>query len=368
MSTTAPTSTTAAEGRTATAARQDLARITLAVLSLLLLIGGSLWVLRPFVLATVWATMLVVSTWPAMKALQARFGDRRAPAVAVMTATMLLLIIVPVVAAIATIISNAEQAAALAKRLTETGVPQPPEWVAGLPLVGGKLSASWARAAEAGPEGVATTLVPHVAEAGRWVLRQAGSVGGTLLQFLLIVVLSAIMYSNGETAARAARRFGRRLAGDRGEGAVVLAGQAIRGVALGVGATAIVQTVLGTIGLVVAGVPFAALLSAVMLILCVAQLGPSLVLFPAVAWLYWSDHGVWATVLLVWSILVSLIDNVLRPVLIRKGADLPLLLIFAGVIGGMLGFGLVGIFVGPVVLAVSYTLLGAWIDDGLGEA
>ena len=98
-------------------------------------------------------------------------------------------------------------------------------------------------------------------------------------------------------------------------------------------------------------------------------MGPALVLFPAVAWMYWSGEHTWGTILLVWSLLVQLIDNVLRPFLIKKGADLPLLLIFAGVIGGMLGFGMIGIFVGPVLLAVSYTLLEAWIDDGLaGEA
>ena len=104
-----------------------------------------------------------------------------------------------------------------------------------------------------------------------------------------------------------------------------------------------------------------------MLMLCIAQLGPALVLFPAVGWMYWTGENAWGTVLLVWSVVVSALDNVLRPVLIKRGADLPLLLIFAGVIGGMLGFGLIGIFVGPVVLAVTYTLLEAWIEDGLRQ-
>lgn len=102
--------------------------------------------------------------------------------------------------------------------------------------------------------------------------------------------------------------------------------------------------------------------------LCIAQLGPALVLLPAVGWMYWTGDSGWATALLVWSLIVGSLDNFLRPILIRKGADLPLLLIFAGVIGGMLGFGLIGIFVGPVVLAVTYTLLNAWIEDELGTA
>ena len=285
-----------------------------------------------------------------------------------MTATMLLLIIVPVLAASATLVSYAGEATTLARKLTESGLPQPPAWVAGLPLVGGDLSTAWAHTAAAGPEGLATTLGPHVADAARWVLGRVGGLAGTVVQFLLVVVLCVVMYSNGEAAVNEVRRFGRRLAGDRGENTVTLAGQAIRGVALGVGATALVQTVLGGLGLLVAGVPFAGLLSAIMLMLCIAQLGPALVLFPAVGWMYWRGDHTLATVLLVWSIFVTVIDNVLRPVLIRKGADLPLLLIIAGVIGGMLGFGLVGIFIGPVVLAVSYTLLEAWIEEDLGKA
>jgi predicted PurR-regulated permease PerM len=352
----------------AVAARKDLARITLGVLSLLLLIVTSLWVLAPFLAAIVWATMVVVSTWPVMKALEARFGGRRGPAVAAMTAGMLLLLFVPLWAAIATIISYADQAMALTRRLAETGLPPLPSWAAGLPLVGERLSELWQRAAEAGPDGMATTLGPYASQAARLVLGQLGTLGGTLLQFLLVVILSAIMYASGESAARGVRRFGRRLAGARGETSVILAGQAIRGVALGVGATAIVQTALGSLGLFVAGVPFAALFSAVMLVLCIAQLGPGLVLFPIVAWMYWKGEShTWATILLVWSVLVTLLDNFLRPVLIKRGADLPLLLIIAGVIGGMVGFGLVGIFVGPVVLAVSYTLLDAWVNEGLGD-
>jgi predicted PurR-regulated permease PerM len=132
--------------------------------------------------------------------------------------------------------------------------------------------------------------------------------------------------------------------------------------------TAVVQSGLGGIGLAIAGVPFAGLLTAVMLLLCIAQVGPSPVLVPAVIWLYWNGEAAWGTFLLVWSVVVVTMDNVLRPILIQRGANLPLLLIFAGVIGGLLAFGLVGIFVGPVVLAVAYTLLKAWINDRSTEA
>ena len=219
----------------------------------------------------------------------------------------------------------------------------------------------------AGATGIVAKVTPYAADTGKWVLAQVGGIGGMLIQFLLVVTIAAILYSGGESGARLARRFGRRLAGERGENSIILAGQAIRGVALGVGVTAIVQTVLGGIGLAVAGLPFASLLSAVMLMLCIAQIGPMLILLPAVGWMYWSGDTGWATALLVWSLIVGSLDNFLRPMLIKRGADLPLLLIFAGVIGGMLSFGLIGIFVGPVVLAVTYTLTLAWIEDALGK-
>jgi predicted PurR-regulated permease PerM len=155
-----------------------------------------------------------------------------------------------------------------------------------------------------------------------------------------------------------------KLAGRQGEDAAILAGKAIRSVALGIVVTALIQSALGGIGLTVAGIPAPALLTGILFLLCVAQLGPLLVLLPSVIWLYWKGDTVWGTVLLVWAIFIGIIDNFLRPVLIKKGADLPLLLIFAGVIGGLIAFGVVGLFIGPVVLAVSYTLLRAWVEGG----
>jgi len=144
-----------------------------------------------------------------------------------------------------------------------------------------------------------------------------------------------------------------------------LAGQAIRGVALGVVVTAVAQSVLGGIGLAVVGVPFASLLTALMFMLCLAQIGPGLVLIPAVVWMYYSGDALSATVLLAFTIVAITMDNFLRPLLIRRGADLPLLLILFGVIGGLIAFGLLGIFLGPTVLAIAYTLLNAWMgEDG----
>ena len=182
----------------------------------------------------------------------------------------------------------------------------------------------------------------------------------TLLHFLMTAVVAAVLWSSGEEAAARVRRFARRLGGDRGEGAVRLAAQAIRGIALGVVVTAILQSLLAGLGFLIAGIPFAAALTTVTFVLCIAQVGPILVLAPAVGYLFWSGQTGWGAFLLVWTIIVGTMDSFVRPYLIKKGADLPLVLVFAGVLGGLMTFGLIGIFVGPVVLAVAHTLLEAW--------
>ena len=350
----------------APAPERDLTRTTLGVLFIGVLIVATLWVLRPFIAPTIWATMIAVSTWPMLRWFEARLWRRRGLAVLVMSLLILMLLVVPLMLAIVTIVRHADDIVAHAAMISGFQLPPPPPWVASLPMIGDKAAQLWAQAAATGSVGLLSKLLPYADDIARWFVSQAGSVGLVFVQFLLTVVLAAVMYSGGEGAAMAARRFGRRLAGVQGDNAVILAGQAIRGVALGVGVTAVLQAGLGGIGLGIAGVPFSGLLTAVMLLLCIAQLGPGLVMFPAVGWLYWSGDTGWGTFLLIWSSVVVTMDNFVRPVLIKRGADLPLLLIFGGVIGGLLAFGLIGIFVGPVVLAVAYTLLGEWIK--LGEA
>jgi predicted PurR-regulated permease PerM len=184
-----------------------------------------------------------------------------------------------------------------------------------------------------------------------------------MMHMLITVVVAGILYTKGEVAVDFVRRFFNRLAGQRGLAAVKLAGQAIRAVALGIVVTAVVQSGLGGIGLWIAGVPAAGILTALMVMLCLAQLGPFLPMLAGVVWLFQNDMKLAAAVLLVWSVLVAMLDNLLRPLLIKRGVNLSLLLILVGVLGGLFAFGIVGLFIGPVILAVTHTLLKAWIDE-----
>lgn len=341
--------------------RADLTRNTLGVLFIGILILASAWVLQPFIAAIIWATMIVVATWPLMLKVQGWCRGRRGPAVAVMTSAILLVFLMPLGTAIDLIASHAGDIKAWVQSLPGRSIPDAPSWLGRVPLVGERAVAAWQEAQASGVPDLLARLEPYARDASGRILAELSSFGLLLVQFLLVVILSAVFYSGGEAWGAWIKGFGRRLAEERGEQAVVLAGQAIRGVALGVVVTAVVQSALGGIGLAFAGVPFPLLLTAIMLVLCIAQLGPILILVPSTIWLFVSDQPGWGSFMVVWSLVVGLLDNFLRPVLIRRGADLPLLLIIGGVIGGLLAFGVVGLFVGPVVLAVTYTLADAWV-------
>jgi predicted PurR-regulated permease PerM len=346
--------------------RAELTRNTLGVLFIGILILASGRILWPFLAAIIWATMIVVATWPVMLSVQGWCGGRRSAAVAVMTVAMLFVLLIPLGLAIGVIADHAGQIAAWVQSLPGRSLPDAPAWFARIPVVGERMVASWESAQASGVPELLARLEPYARQFSGRVLAEISSFGLLLVQFLLIVVLSAVFYSGGEAWAAWMKSFGRRLAEERGEQAIVLAGQAIRGVALGVVVTAILQSTLGGIGVAIAGLPLPLLLTAIMFALCIAQLGPILVLVPSTIWLFVNDQPGWGTFMLVWSVVVGLMDNFVRPVLIRRGADLPLLLIIGGVVGGLLAFGLVGLFVGPVVLAVTYRLVDAWVKGQPG--
>jgi len=339
----------------------DLPRTTLGILFIVGLIVLCVVIVRPFAASTVWAATLVLATWPWMRRLEGFLGGSRAAAVAVMTLGLFLLFMIPLALAVAAIAANTELILALPDTISNFRIPAPPDWLADIPLVGGPASAEWRRLLGVGSLEIVAMLRPYARTMASWFIGAAGGFGLGLMHVLLTIVVAAILYAKGEAAAGWCRRFGHRLAGTRGEEAVVLAGLAIRGVALGVVVTALAQAILTGIGLALAGVPQAGVLAAIALLLCIAQLGPGLVIVPAIIWLFATGQTGAGIILLVIGVPTVLVDNVLRPLLIKRGADLPLLLILVGVIGGLLAFGIIGLFVGPVILAVTHALLEHWI-------
>jgi predicted PurR-regulated permease PerM len=341
--------------------RRDLTQILLSLICIGALVVAAFWIVQPFIAATIWATTIVVVTWPLMLRIEARLWKSRWLAITVLMVLLLIVFLVPLALLVGTIVSNADEITAEWQSLLALRMPSAPDWVLNLPVVGGWLGKTWQDTAAAGAAGLWSRVAPYAGSVTGWLVARAGGVGYLSVQYFITLILAAFIFANGEEAAFAAKRFGRRLGGKDGEDLVQLAGQATRAVAIGVGVTALVQALLGGIGLAIAGVPLALLLTAVLFVLCIAQIGMLPLLIPAVIWVYWSGHPWLGTFLLVWSLVASLLDNVLRPLLVRRSADVPLLIIFVGVIGGLIAFGLLGIVVGPVVLAVAYTVLNTWM-------
>ncbi|MDB5832759.1 MAG: ydiK [Caballeronia sp.] len=341
----------------------DIARILFVIVILSALTIGSLYILRPFIPGLIWATTIVVATWPVMLAVQRRVGNRRWIATVVMLLILLVVIALPLYEAISTLALHAADIMGTIKLLPTYALPPPPSWVGDIPLAGQRAAHEWQTLSDAGPGGILAKLEPYLTIVARWMLGHAAAVGVFVIHMFVTIIIAGILYSQGEAAGRFVTRFATRLAAQRGAAAVKLAGLAIRAVALGIVVTAVAQSALGGIGLWIAGVPAAGILTAVMLMLCLAQIGPLLPLLGGVAWLFMHDSTIAAILLLVWSVAVAMLDSLLRPVLIRRGVNLSMLLILAGVLGGMFAFGIVGLFVGPVILAVASTLLEAWMNE-----
>lgn len=326
-----------------------------------LMILACFWVVQPFILGFAWAGMVVIATWGLMLRIQKMLWGRRSLAVLAMTLILLLVFILPISLLISSVLENSGPVIAwLSSGHIE--IPQM-EWLHNVPYIGDKLSDSYHKMITGGGTAMMARIQPYIGRTTSFFVAQAGHFGRLMVHLALMLLFSILLYWRGERVGQGIRHFAYRLAGRRGDAVVILASQAIRAVALGVVVTALLQGVVGGIGLAISGIPYATILTVVMILCCLIQIGPLLVLVPAIIWLYWSGDTTWGTVLLVWSCVVATMDSFVRPMLIRLGADLPMLIILSGVIGGLVAFGMIGLFIGPVVLAVSYRLVSVWMHE-----
>lgn len=340
---------------------RDLPRILLSILFLSILLVASLWILRPFLAPIVWATLIVVATWPLLGRAHRLCRGRRWLAVTAMVTMLLLVFLLPLAVAALLLVDKSGAIVEFVRTLPQTSLPAPPAWLTDLPGVGPHLASTWRELTSDGPEGLAARLAPHTQEIVTWLAAQVGTMGVWLFQVFATLVLAGVLYARGEAVGEGVRDFFRRLAGERGDSAVILAAKATRAVAFGVLVTALVQAMVGGLGLLVAGVPAWKILTAAMFLLSIAQLGAAPVLGAAALWVFSQGNTGWGIGLGVWALVVGSLDNVIRPILIGREAHIPVLMVFAGVIGGLLAFGPVGLFAGPVVLAVTDRLLRAWV-------
>jgi predicted PurR-regulated permease PerM len=332
--------------------------LTLALL--VMLIVGCYLVLQPFLTALVWAAILCTTTWPLYLRLHARLGRRDSLAALAMVSLLSLLMIAPFIVVGATIADNAERMAQWGRQMLSSGLPEAPAWVVRLPLVGVTIADYWNSMVH-DTAALLTFFAQYVEPVRKFAVASGASVLGAVLQLALSIFIAWFMFRDGHAIAERLRVAGERIAGERGTHLAMVATATVRGVVLGILGTALVQGVVAAIGFWIAGIRAAPLLGLLTFVLSPVPVGPPLVWVPAGLWLINDGQTGWGLFVLLWGVLVvSTIDNVIKPLIISRGSVLPFMLVLLGVLGGVVAFGFIGVFLGPVLLAVGYALLMEW--------
>ena len=335
--------------------------VVLKVVAVLLLILGCLTVLRPFLTALLWAIVLCFTTWPVYARLLRLLGERqRTLAAALMTVAILLVLVAPFAIMGASLADDVQRAADSIREKLAEGPPAPPPFLQKIPLVGGYLGDFWRDVAGSNSQRLAA-LRRFVDPMREFLLVVALALGRGIVELLFSLLIAFFLYRDGVTASENLRRAIDRLGGEEGHALLETAGSTVRGVVYGILGTALVQSVIAGIGFAIAGIPQAALLAFLTFFLSVLPVGPPLVWIPAAIWLLSKGSTGWAIFMVCWGVIVSSVDNVVKPLIIRHGgAPLPFIVILMGVLGGAMAFGFIGVFLGPTLLAIGFQLLARW--------
>lgn len=321
---------------------------------------GILLVLQPFVSSILWAIVLTYSTWPVYEIVRRGVGGRATLAASLMTALLALVVVLPVTLVVIGFGDSVAPVADAVRKSMRDGLPDLPAWIQGVPIVGERLQAYWMTIANDSTrllQDLARLLEPFKSKLVAGGLR----IGEGLLYLVLSVVLAFFFYRDGDAAAEAYSRALQRIAGARAARLTQVAGGTIRSVVYGILGTALAQAILAAAGLWIAGVPAALLWGTLTFFLSVVPVGPPLVWGGAAIWLFYQSSIGWAVFIVLWGFfLVSGVDNVIKPYLISRGSRLPFILTLLGVLGGALAFGFIGVFLGPLLLALGYRLLQEW--------
>lgn len=341
---------------------------TIALVVLAVLVVGVYLVIQPFVSAIILAAALAAATWPVFSWLRRRLRKGSGLAATLTTILILLVLVSPFVIVGATLAENFDRVMAFARGAVERGPPDLPPWVAGLPLFGERIAAYWSSFAHdsgATLDELRTWLDPAKSVA----LKAGAGIAEGLIQLTLSVLVAFFFFRDGDAIMGRLRSAVSRIAPDRGLHMLQVALATTRAVVYGILGTALVQGVLMAVGLWIAGVKAAPLLGLATFFLSPVPIGPPLVWIPVgVIMLFQGETG-WGIFMLLWGgLIVSSVDNVIRPLIISQGSDLPFILVLLGVLGGLVAFGFIGIFLGPVLLALGFAMIKEWAGDPPVEA
>ncbi len=330
-----------------------------------LVIYWSFLLLRPFIAILIWAAILSVALYPIYIWVKRVLGGRSTLASFLLTLLVLVIILGPISMLGAALVENLSSIAARISEGTVTA-PPPPPYVADWPLIGDKLFSFWQVASVELDQALAS-IKPQLEAAALKLLGLVGNIGLGFLQFTVAIIVAGFTYSRATTLQEYLKIFAARVTPRMGEDFVGLAGGTVRSVARGVVGISLIQAILFGIGALVAGIPLAGLWTFVALILAIVQIGAGLVIIPVIIFAWNSMETVSAAILTAYMVPVMLLDNVLKPIVMGRGLPVPMLVIFIGVIGGTMVHGLIGLFVGPIVLSLGYELGRAWIAMGRGN-
>ena len=320
-------------------------------------------IVQPFIMLVLWGAIFAVAIYPLFLKFSDVLKGRQKTAAAVITLVTLAMLITPTVLLTESVIENSQH---VAQQLREGtfNIPPPPEKVQSWPLVGKKLYSTWDLAAT-NLGAAASKYKEQLTGLGKWFLSAAAGAGMTVLQFVISVIIAGVLLVYAKSSCRGIEVVAARLMGGRnGKEFTEMAGATIRSVAQGVLGVAVIQSILAGIGLLAIGVPYAGIWTLMVLLLAIVQLPSLIILGPIIIYVFSVAATVPAVLFMIWSLLVGLSDNILKPLLLGRGLDIPMLVILLGAIGGMVLSGLVGLFVGAVVLAVGYRLFTAWLGQG----
>ena len=327
----------------------------------ILLVASCLLILYPFLPLLTWGVLIAVSAYPAFKKLQSALGERGTLSAVLFTVVLLAALIVPVILLAETLV-DAIQAIATRFREGSLIIPPPPANVASWPIIGAPLNRLWV-SASTDLTALIHSLTPQLKTIVPGVFSTSAGLGLAVLQFALAIVVSGVLLANAQHAYEVTCSLCNRLFGDKGSEVQQLMGATIRSVTTGILGVAVIQTFSAGLGFLLFGLPGAGLWTVVFLIAAVLQVG-ALVLVPAVIYMFTMAGTTKAVIFLVWCLVVALMDNFLKPLLLGRGVAVPIAVVFLGAIGGFVTFGLIGLFIGAVLLSVGYKLFLAWLQEG----
>jgi len=324
-----------------------------------LLVTACLMILLPFLPLIAWGIIIAVAVYPSFRKLQGFLGGRGGLAALLFTLVFLAVLIIPAVLLAQSLIDGGQTLAAHLKDGTLTILP-PPDSVATWPVIGPPLKNVWDMASTDLTDAV-KRFAPQITAVIPKLLSASAGIGGTVLQFILSILVSGLLLANAQAAYEETRSLANRLFGDQGPEFQELVGSTIRSVTTGILGVAVIQSVFASIGFLVVGLPAAGVWAVIFLVAAVLQVG-ALVLIPAIIYVFAVATTTKAVIFLIWCIVVALMDNVLKPILLGRGVAVPIAVVFLGAIGGFVAMGIIGLFVGAIVLSVGYKLFLAWLN------